>query len=845
MYSISTRVRVAPIVATVVYLNGTVLLLALGPWPWPLSNPLRFYGYLVLAHTSLLIGYLTAAFRMPRTYDGRWSRKRVFWCCAIITLILLPATSKARTGSWYPDIIAGLMHPGKEYSHALTVRASAHWAEYVRVLLGIPLTLLLPLTVYDWHRLSTAMRVTAVAGVAGYLAIFVAIGTNKALADAAILICALGAAFLVTGRVTLTRRRIVQLGGVAVAVVVSVFVFFSSGQFSRSGGLANALAINTTAVNWNSPARPPEERYAPLRARGAAYQPDVEHLVIADPRAALLRPFPDKVRRALVAFAGYLTQGYYGMSLAMDQPWVPTYGAGSSYFLVRGASRVLRWPGLEDRPYPMRVETHTGWDAYGKWTAFYAWIASDLTFPGTLLLLALIGRVLALAWLDTVEGSNPFAVGVFAVLVLMIAYFPANNQILANGESAVGFVGLVIVWLVTRKRGTPSLYLPMGRRLGAQAADGIIPATGPRTRFRALRSGGTALVAAAGERPTKRTCLLVLASVAIAAAGIAVWFRPRPAGPDLAQALIVPGAPRGASPVDRQRNATLLAALARSSGVIRDARSDVASDGSAPEIPPELVIAVNRRGLVQIQVGATSPATARRLADALARRVAQVGRLARPDGSFGRLSVVAFKQGAYSAPPTHLGVGHGDRRFKKPLDVTCSRTVGCGAGTDFRFPFVAGRPYRTTAWVRSANGRPTYLIVAFGHDPEHVSTTAPQRVTGDWRRLSVNWTPRADGGSAAVAIQTAKPSTTMFQIGAAAVSAVGQSRDKQFLGALDPRAAQRVLESARHARVIPARPLGRGSSPAFPWGAFGFLVGLLVAGTGIRSRVTRTEPGSG
>src|SRR5207302_1373164 len=121
----------------------------------------------------------------------------------------------------------------------------------------------------------------------------------------------------------------------------------------------------------------------------------------------------------------------------------------------------------EDRPYPMRVETHTGWDAYGHWSAFYAWIASDVSFPGTLLLLALLGRGLALSWLDTVDGANPFAIGVFGLLVLMLAYIPANNQIFQNGESAVGFVGLIALWLLTRRRVAPGTYMPAGERFRA------------------------------------------------------------------------------------------------------------------------------------------------------------------------------------------------------------------------------------------------------------------------------------------------------------------------------------------------------------------------------------------
>jgi hypothetical protein len=63
-----------------------------------------------------------------------------------------------------------------------------------------------------------------------------------------------------------------------------------------------------------------------------------------------------------------------------------------------------------------------------------------------------IGRLLAATWLDTLEGSNPFAVALFSQTMIMVFYFPANNQIFQVGESFAAFVGTLMLWLVTRQR---------------------------------------------------------------------------------------------------------------------------------------------------------------------------------------------------------------------------------------------------------------------------------------------------------------------------------------------------------------------------------------------------------
>lgn len=804
MRSISTPVRLAPLIVALIYLLGSGLLLAVGPWPWPFPDPFELYAYLLLAPLCLAIGYLTAAFGTPRTYGGKWSWKRVFWCCAITTLVLLPATSKARSGSWIPNVVEGLTDPGKAYLHAQTAQDTTSWVEYLRVLLGVPLTLLLPLTVYRWRRLSRSMRIAGAVGILGYLSIFVAIGTNKALADAAILICGLGAATVLAGQITLTRRRAFQLGGAALAIVAGFLVFFSAGQFTRGGGLAKSLDVDINDVNWTSAARPPEERYEALKARGAAYGAGpnqaaaIPQLVFANVNNPLIEPLPAKLQRAAISLTGYLSEGYFGLSLAMDQPWVPTYGLGSAYFIVRNASRLLHSPSFEDRPYPMRVETHTGWDAWGRWTAFYAWVASDLSFPGTLLLMLLIGRILALSWLDTIEGSNPFAIGMFGVLVLLIAYIPANNQVFADGETAVGFVGLLILWLWTRKRPPPGVYLPIARRIRSLSA---------------------------------RTAIAAVAAIAVVGAGTAVLLRPMPSNRFLAHATIDP-APSAAVPSRSQltTDAAFLGKLARWPGVVSSVLSTTSSYLSTADVVQRLQVVPTDSGLVSLRVGGPTVSAARGLADAFARDVQTLASEVQNGASAGVAKLAAFSRGAFSADPARVQLKSARGRFHRVVSVRCGAVVGCGSGTDLIFPLLAGRTYRVIAWVRSTTKRPADLVLAVGN--QALSATGPSRVvkTG-WTELRAAWTPRQDLYSSSLAVQTWSSKRARFELGSVRMVA---PRDaiRQLLTALgvsNPH-PHSLLKDARFTRHSPARDAGSLTSPALPWALFGFVAWALVAG---------------
>src|SRR5258708_1916247 len=114
--AITARVRLLPIIFFMAYLNLTVFLFAFGPWDYPIQETSKLYIFLFFAHFSLLVGYLSGAFRKPRVYDGRWKTERLVLLSVIVTLVLLFPTSAFRTGNWLPDIGRGIDDPGGAYA---------------------------------------------------------------------------------------------------------------------------------------------------------------------------------------------------------------------------------------------------------------------------------------------------------------------------------------------------------------------------------------------------------------------------------------------------------------------------------------------------------------------------------------------------------------------------------------------------------------------------------------------------------------------------------------------------------------------------------------------------------
>lgn len=422
--SISSTLRYLPLTFFLTYLGLTVALFAFGPWDWPIQDGTKLYLFLFAAHLSLAIGYLSAARSRARGYRGRWRTTQLVLLASVVSLLLLWPTAAFRSGTWLPDIAAGITSPGEAYARANEARdIGTPTIEYVRFFAGPILILVLPLTVFYWSELPRTARMLGTISVLGVVMMFVAIGTNKALADFVLLMPWLVLAGAASGRLHLGRMKSVTITIVMGGLFLLFLLFFAETQYTREGssskyGLISAAGVN---ANYDGP---------------------------------IIRRVPDLAAVGILGITNYAGIGYYALYLSLDEPFVPTFGFGNSYFTLRQVQRVTGDQSFGRRPYPMRIERR-GWDAYGLFSSIYPWIASDLTFPGTLVFVFLIGRLLAIVWHDTLLGENPLAVVVFSQLLIMLYYFPANNQLLQSGEGYSAFWITLLWWFLVRARRRP------------------------------------------------------------------------------------------------------------------------------------------------------------------------------------------------------------------------------------------------------------------------------------------------------------------------------------------------------------------------------------------------------
>ena len=120
-------------------------------------------------------------------------------------------------------------------------------------------------------------------------------------------------------------------------------------------------------------------------------------------------------------------------------------------FLQRQFARITGDETILRCAYPVRIH-ESGLYATGYWTTIYPWIASDVTFPGTVLVLAAIGWLSGRVWLDVLGGQNPLAVALLGQVLVLLYYIPAHNKIMQTGEGILAFTVLLAAWMVGRTR---------------------------------------------------------------------------------------------------------------------------------------------------------------------------------------------------------------------------------------------------------------------------------------------------------------------------------------------------------------------------------------------------------
>ncbi len=427
-----------PLIIVILYLSLTVLLFAFGPWEYPVENKLYFYSFLILVELMLSIGYFYGINKKVLPIENENRGYKVFKRAMFIFILLIPFTNFLNTGSFLFNF-GSLTNLGGAYIESLSIRQNRSISliiSYVRIFLSPYIISFLPLGIFYWDKLSKSKKILFVLGVFGGLGLDLFRGTNKSLADYLIVFLAvLMAKIIINSResnLSLSRKKIklstnltfttklIKIISIMIPLTFLFFVFFS----------------NT----------------APKRYGVSLYGPNNQYMLnIEHPLLNLFDSY--EIKLAIASLISYFTQGYYALGLAMEKPFMSSFGFGSSMAVLINISNLFNTNAIFERTYVYRNFIENGWDWHGKWSSFYVWVASDISFLGVIILMFFIGYLLARSWNKMVICKDYVSIIVFVQLMILCFYLPANNQLFQFFEGLVGNMFWIIIWLMRKKKG--------------------------------------------------------------------------------------------------------------------------------------------------------------------------------------------------------------------------------------------------------------------------------------------------------------------------------------------------------------------------------------------------------
>jgi hypothetical protein len=419
-----------PLKLFVGYIIATLLISFYGPMEYEgydrISVAIYITAFLIIF--SLSYGFGVRRTRHIRSEPSQRPSARtielVKWCIAIAFLV--------KGG----DLVVGLMTNGFHLSlgeignnyynlYADYVRNSGRQQNlmfFVNLPLTLPIQAAMILGTYYFKSLRRPYRVMLVSiFLAVLLANTIGQGKQKQLGDIVIFLMSVGLIKHATPGGKFRRKTLLLLAALAV-LAIAAFAFILKLRYST---------IGITAVNYNAKA-------------SAQTWMNFDHLIFRLLGQDL--GFP-----VAMLLTGYLSGGYYGLSLCLALPFKWTYFLGSSYSLMVAFSRFVGTPFLLEATYPLRMEDATGYSAMTKWHTIFPWLASDFTFVGTLFVLGATGYVYAICWKEAIARQNPVSILLFAVMTLGLVFVPGNNQLMIAPDGVIALWALIILWLLKRR----------------------------------------------------------------------------------------------------------------------------------------------------------------------------------------------------------------------------------------------------------------------------------------------------------------------------------------------------------------------------------------------------------
>lgn len=439
-YIIKRSTLVYPLFYILLYSILTILIFRYGVIKYPTQNNFKLYLFLTATHIFLIIGYLSGLkIRIRSKTDTMRNGDSLLFSfykkCIIISIITFIPEFIIYSGAYnyslseiISRIIVGLVNPAINYKEDVTGLPNRFWSliNYMVILTSIYRWALLPLTILLWKKIKRSFRIITVFIVFTEISKWLIKGTNKGIFDVLIIVAV--SLIIINYKKSLKNNIKKSIRSIKkankVVMFSSVIIVFM---------LVLSLSFFTDNIVGRYDGRLPVQN--------------------VDYDSIFYKYTPDILKNTVIAFTGYLVQGYNGLGLAFEIPFSSTFGAGHSTFIMYNIQSLL---GIElfSHTYQFRIQEQFGWHSLSNWHTAYLWFANDVSFFGVLVVMFFIGFLFASTWKSYIMEGNPYSFLLIILLAMFFFYISANNQVFSHFQTLFPFLYYFIKWFQTN-----NLYL--------------------------------------------------------------------------------------------------------------------------------------------------------------------------------------------------------------------------------------------------------------------------------------------------------------------------------------------------------------------------------------------------
>lgn len=396
----------------------SLLLFYYGPINYPKVNTLYVVIYISGYLGCFLLGYYFSIVFRNKQSKPKKTELKINWLLfdigltlgTVLSLLsLVSIVGNEGIGNIIEKVILGLSNPEIAYGENLEMIKEGGLLTQLSTLLSPITFIVLPIGMYFFKDMLVRRKLFYVLYVCLEVMTYISKGTNFGIFKIAVILITIF--FIKTQNMTKEKKK---MRNVAMFIgVFTVFYFF----FSITSRMA----------------------YTKI--------PTSIFFIPIDQNSLLFKILPPFLSLPILTGLSYATQGFYGFSLAFSYNFTSTYGFGSGRFLISLPERLFNVD-LWEKTYQYKMDSI--WSSRVNWHTAFTWIANDVGFFGVLIVMLILGTIFGFILKEATQGENILAISLLPLYMIILIFLPLNNIVLDNPLTAVPFIVLNMLWIMTK-----------------------------------------------------------------------------------------------------------------------------------------------------------------------------------------------------------------------------------------------------------------------------------------------------------------------------------------------------------------------------------------------------------